>query len=380
MPTLPTLSIKHKSIALLALATSLVTLVFLTTNGVTIFAQEAEGEKIGLTAIPPRLGDQGELTLQPGEEKQVTLRISNNSDRTLEVTSIITDIIVDDDGSTPTPIDGTVSNRWALASWVTLVPAQHTIKPKETVQFNVVIEVPEDALPGGHYATIFHQPMLGTAAENLAGQSGSSISQKVGSILYVLVDGPINEEAFIRKLEFPKFTEYGPVPFIIEVENRSDIHIRPQLSVEIFNLFGNRVSTIQIGTKNIFPFANRTFDSSWDRVWGFGLYKAKLTMSYGSQGGVVVANTSFWLLPIKIVISILVGLIILILSLLSVRRHLKYRRQQEQKRAQLVQESLAQKTKAAGATGEATGTTDTQPSKPADTEKKPPTSSPEDPV
>ena len=52
-----------------------------------------------------------------------------------------------------------MSNRWSLASWITLTPTEQLLQPNQTVGINVIIEVPEDALPGGHYAMITHQPV-----------------------------------------------------------------------------------------------------------------------------------------------------------------------------------------------------------------------------
>ncbi|GIK83381.1 MAG: hypothetical protein BroJett025_00030 [Patescibacteria group bacterium] len=293
-------------------------------------------KEIALTAIPPRLGDDGSLKAAPGEKLQIQLRVRNISEQPISVITSAQDFVLDSDGETPVPIDDATSNRWSLASWLTITPTEHTIGSKSTAGINVLVEIPEDALPGGHYAMVLHEP--GNRAST--GGSNTAINQRVGTLLYVIVDGPINEEAYVRDFSFPKFSEYGPVPFGFTVENNSDVHITPQMSVEVYDILGRKVETIGIEPKNIFPLTSRDFTGQWDRVWGWGLYKAKLTMSYGSAGAIVVTNTSFWLLPIKVIIAVMTILLGLLLAGLAVKRHLKHKKSIEEKRIAELEEQI----------------------------------------
>lgn len=314
-----------------------------------IFAQDNlsdSSSQVAITAIPPRLGEDNSLLLKPGEKKQVTIRVINSSTEPLTVRSTAQDFIIEEDGSTPVPIDvEEADNRWSLASWLTITPGSQQIGSQQTKGINVLIEVPEDALPGGHYAMITHQPTNGpisddeTTPEN---QQSSGINQRVGTLLYVIVDGPINEKAFIRDFTIPRFLEFGPVPFSYTVENESDVHIRPQMGVQIKNIFGKKVADIQPETKNIFPFTNRSFEGQWDRVWGFGRYKAEVIMTYGMQNQLVVASTVFWLLPVKLIIAIVVVILLLILGIMSVRRHIIHKRQDQNQKINELETKLRQ--------------------------------------
>lgn len=329
----------EKKLPKFIIATLLLT-IFVAVFQISSNASQAQGPtEVGFTAMPPRLGENNGISLQPGEKTQVSINVRNNSQDTIELESFVQDMIVDEDGSTPMPVTDEVSNRWGLASWLTLTPSRHVLSPREIARVNVLIEVPEDALPGGHYAMVLHQPVT-QAVE--AGQEivASGISQRTGTLLYVTVEGPINEEAFIRDFAFPKFTEYGPVPFEFKIENLSDIHISPQIGVEVYNIFGKKIETITVGGKNIFPLTSRDFDGTWDRIWGHGFYKAKLVMSFGNQGQVVIANSSFWFLPYKIVLAVVILLLSIIVIGISTRRHLIHRRQEEEKRILALQEKV----------------------------------------
>ncbi|MDA1079646.1 MAG: hypothetical protein O2840_03080 [bacterium] len=314
------------SLSKLIIASSLVVGLFLN-NSRTISAQQA------ITAIPPRLGDENSLRLKPGETTQVELRVRNDSNKTVTINTNAVDFIVGEDGTTPVPLDNvdTSNSRWSLSSWLTIAPQEQVLEPNQTAGLAVVITVPEDALPGGHYAMVAHTPASGSLDDS---GSATGINQRVGTLLYVVVDGPINEAAFIRDFTFTDFMEYGPVPFSFTVENESDVHIRPQMHIDIFNLFGKKVATIQPGTKNVFPYESRAFSGEWDQIWGYGPYTAKLTMSFGQQGAVVIARTSFWLLPVKLLIAIVTLLGVLVITVISIRRHMIHRKTDQTARIQ----------------------------------------------
>ncbi len=291
-----------------------------------------------LTAIPPRLGDDRSLKIKPGEKIQTNIRVRNGSSEVLTINSRAQDFIVSGNGSTPTPISDQVSNRWSLASWIVLTPSVQEIQPGEIAPVTVIIEAPENALPGGHYAMVTHEPLTGganiPAQFNLNRSSASSLQQRVGSLLYVTVEGPINEAAFVRELNFPRFSEFGPVPFSFLVDNQSDIHLTPRIGVEIYNLLGRKVETIEIESKNVFPFIARKFEGEWDRIWGFGPYTAKIVMSYGTEGQIAMATTNFWLLPITLILAILIVILVVTAIIIIIRRHLRYRQTDNDQRVQ----------------------------------------------
>lgn len=255
--------------------------------------------------------------------------------------SMVEDFIIGQDGKTPTAITTSEKdNRWSLASWITVAPNLQTVKPNETKAISAIIEVPNDALPGGHYAMITHQPETGNAGGANAAKS-VGVSQKVGTLLYVVVEGPIMEEAFIRNLTVPQHLDFGPVPYAFTVDNNSDIHIQPKMTLNIYNFWNTKVFSEGIETSNIFPKAARQFNGKWDRVWGVGRYKAEIVMVYGTGAATVLASAFFWLFPIKLGLALLVIILTAVAIFISVRRHLIHRAEQQAKRVRELEETVA---------------------------------------
>ena len=301
-----------------------------------------EIESLTLVALPPRAGEDGTLRAEPGETIQTNIRVRNNSNRTLTLRSFAQDFIVKEDGTTPIPVQETVTNRWSLAQWMVVTPNQHTLASKEIAEMTIVIEVPEDAMPGGHYAMVLHEPVGDDFDFEATEQSGSAISQRIGTLFYLTVEGLINEEAYIREFSFKKFQEFGPVPYSFMIRNQSDTHIKPAMGMDIFNMFGQKIESIKVDGKNIFPLNTREFAGKWDRIWGFGLYTAKLTAAYGETGQVAVATTNFWIVPVRIILSIIFGTLLITAIVLAVKRHADYKYRAEQEKVEGLQSKLQQ--------------------------------------
>jgi hypothetical protein len=313
--------------------------------GVSFFSTQAQAqinnslESLSLVAMPPRSGDEGQLRVAPGETIQTTIRVRNVSNRTISLRSYAQDFIVKEDGITPIPVRETVTNRWSLANWMAVTPNQHTLAPEESAEMAVTIEIPEDAMPGGRYAMVLHEPISESDITDTE-SSGAGVTQRIGTLFYVIVDGPINEEAYIRDFKFKKFQEFGPVPYSFLVRNQSDIHIRPRMSIDIFNMLGQKSDSIEVDSANIFPLNSRSFAGKWDKIWGFGLYTAKLTASYGDAGQVIVDSTNFWIVPVRIIISILFGGLLIALLVMAIKRNSDRRLELEQEKVKELQRQL----------------------------------------
>lgn len=273
-------------------------------------------ESISLTASPVRVGDDNSLTLNPGDKKQIQLKVRNNSAEAIKIESAAVDFTVADDGQTPLAVSETTSNRWSLASWLTIVPAINEVPAGEAAVINVLIEVPADALPGGHYAMIYHTP------ENASKEtvSASGISQRVGTLLYVIVNGDIKQAASISHFEWPKFKENGPVDFSVTVNNQSDVHLALAPQIKIYNLFGKQVGEVTAEKKNVFPLSERAFAGTWQKIWGFGYYKAVAEVIYGDQGQVATAVASMWMIPVKLILLVLIAVLLAVILLIALQK------------------------------------------------------------
>ena len=262
---------------------------------------------LGLSAIPPRLEFKN---AKPGSviTKEIKVRNVSNTERLITVS--VKDIIVKDDSGTPLVLEGITAaeNRWAASSWLQVSQTQLRLKPGETKALLLTAIIPDEALPGGHYAAVFHTGQDLTALE----QTGSSVQTNVGTIIYITVPGVIKESANITDFSAPYFSEYGPIPFKTVVANFSDIHITPLGHIAITDMFGRRLTEVALPETNIFPNVSRTIDSVLPNKWLLGRYKAQLRAGYGSGGNALMATLYFVVIPWRLIVLLLAIVAILL--------------------------------------------------------------------
>ena len=286
-----------------------------------------------VTAIPPRL----DLKADPGQTLTANIKVRNDADINQLFTIDVQDFIVSDSIGTPIPVSNTTGNRWSLKNWLS-VPDMIPVDAHTTQVIKVTFKVPATALPGGHYAMITYQPHGDVKAADLK-KTGSIVAQRVGTLIYLGVNGPITQNANILKFTTDKFHELGPVNFQSTIQNLSDIHISPTGFISIYDPLNRKVSDIKVEVGNIFPEISRDFSSTWNQKWGWGKYRADLLLAYGTAGGTVAASIFFWLFPIRLVIYSLLAIVsILVIIILLSKRNKKHQEELEKEVSELKKE------------------------------------------
>ncbi|RLB04956.1 MAG: hypothetical protein DRG59_09625 [Deltaproteobacteria bacterium] len=283
-----------------------------------LFAITPAHAEVSLVVSPPRY----DATIDPGETIQKTIKVTNNSeDQIVSLQANITDFIVQDDAGTPIPVEDTQSGRYLASPWFTLDSEGLILQPKESKQLTVLITVPNDALPGGHYAGVFFRSITN---DKTAGTASSLIGQ-VGSLFGITVNGDITYDALVKDFSTKSFvSEYGPIEFSAIVENQSDTHIRPLSTITIHDMLGRKLDSITLEELNIFPYTSRTLNGIWDTTWGLGRYTATIDVSYG-PGLVADRTIYFWIMPYRIILAIIIIILVLLASYISIRRHILHR-------------------------------------------------------
>jgi len=266
-----------------------------------------------LSAIPPRL----EIEAQPGEALAKQIKVRNEGDSQVALEVKIQDFIVTDKEGTPLPVEEEVSGRWAASRWISVSPRRFYLNPGETKILDLVVIVPEEAAPGGHYAVVFYSPVTPLLEEE--GTKGI-VSPNVGTLVYVTVAGEIKENARVVRMKVPKFQEYGPVKIVTEIENLSDVHIQPLGVIRIYNWLGKLNTTLKLAERNIFPGNSRLYENEWTQKWGFGKYKAKLEAAYGTQGKALIATVFFWIIPWRVITIAVLTITLVVLLILYWKR------------------------------------------------------------
>lgn len=259
----------------------------------------------GLTIVPPSF----ELYANPGEKISEKIKVRNNSDSANTFQVIVEDFkAVGEDGSVDL-VDDQSNTTYSLAKWVFPEPKQFTLAGKEEKEIPFSINVPKDAEPGGHYASV----LINIGGGKLEG-GGATVSSRVGSLILLRVSGNVKEAANVESFKTNQaYYEKTPVTFELRMKDTGNNHINPKGTIVITNIFGKKVSEVPLKGLNVLPGAIRKMDTTWNAS-GFlaSRYTATLVATYGSQNLPISATTSFIVFPKYFAITLLVVLLLLI--------------------------------------------------------------------
>ena len=268
-----------------------------------VLAQEQNSTRIGISPVTFN------LTANPGDTLEQVIKVRNDSAESQRIT-------IEAQNFTAVGEEGRVAlteedTSFDLASWIQFERTSFSLGSGEEVQVPYLIRVPGNAEPGGHYASVYAY----AGADQPGGDTGSTVGQKIGSLVLLRVAGDVTEEAAIESFTVGEFEPGNPVPFELRIKNNGTVHIRPVGFITITDIFGNKVTDVAVDENNVFPGAIRKVSATWEDPGLIGRYQASALLQYGDTNQQITAVTNFWIIPWKLV-GIVGGSALLIIAIL----------------------------------------------------------------
>lgn len=271
----------------------------------------AQGGGQGLEISPPLL----DLKADPGQTIKSEIRVRNVTKDTLVVKAQFEDFVASgEDGQPKILLNPEEKSPYSIKDWLGTTETV-TLAPEQRETIPITINVPQDASPGGHYGVV----RFTGAPPELEG-TGVSLSASVGTLILVNVAGDVKESASIEELFVSKdgkragLFEYGPLDFTLRIENDGNIHLQPKGTIQVTNMFGKTVYLSQLNqdSRNVLPGSIRKFEQSMGNKLLFGPYKLKADVVYGSNSQITSDTVTFWVIPYKIILGILLAILIVV--------------------------------------------------------------------
>ncbi len=300
-----------------------------------VVALSSAGAAKALTISPPSI----EFTVQPGNQAEFIVKLYNESaDKQTLYMNATTFTAGPNDGI---PVYDFAAPKEDIATWITIDPKAIVLEPQGRLERTVAVNVPADAAPGGHYGIIAFSSNPPTAEG--AEKPQVAISQGIGTLLLVRVEGDVVESGKISSFLTPAKVNHLPVTFTTVYQNTGNIHLKPTGTITITGLSKKVAATITVNPNktSTLPKTSRTYTATWgsaDTVkntatnawstfwqeyrneranYAFGKYTATLALTAGTGSAVATnATTTFWVLPWHIFIVWGAGAILLILLLI----------------------------------------------------------------
>ena len=291
-------------------------------------AQEGVGQ--GLEISPPVIA----LTADPGKTVKTNILVRNVTSTDLVVTGESNDFVAAGEDGTPKVLLGEdETSPYSIKDWIT-IPGRVTLVPKEIKTMSVVINVPEDASPGGHYGVV---RFTGTPP-NLEGQ-GVALTASLGSLVLLSVSGDITQQLSIEEFSANKagktgtFFESLPINLVERLKNSGNVHERPAGAITVRNMFNKTVATFPYNpqARYVLPDSTRKFEQTLDTTVTdgkrlFGKYTATLSVTYGEGNNQTATSTlTFWIIPWKLILGVIAAIIIgFFVIRFAIRRYNRY--------------------------------------------------------
>ncbi len=259
--------------------------------------------------------------LKPGDTKEDSITIVNNSDSTVNIKVYAVDATTTSDGAFALLNED--QRQVDIGSWVNIAKDTVTIAPRSHQDVPFTISIPKFATVGDHAGGIIIQEAKPPNAVSTG--IGLNIVSRVGTRIYETVPGEK-----VVKLDVSNFTYKivdNHLVFTFVMENSGNVILTPNGKLDISDGSGKIIDTISLGNLgSVFPKKPTTLTakSNMQAPW-FGKYSATVTINY-SNTGAIAKTLSFFIyikgwteaLPIPIILFV-------VLLLFGVRKIISHR-------------------------------------------------------
>jgi hypothetical protein len=276
------------------------------------------------------------VTLKPGQRHTAVLTVRNLSNHSETLTPRLNGFTIDDQSE---KIELTDDVPLGLGQWISFKQARLDLAAGASKQLEIMYDTPSDV--GFSYAlAITLHP-----AERQPERQGTTYEAQVAVFNLINIDRPgAKRELSVQEFKSEKARyEFLPANFSLTLKNEGNVIDQPVGNLFIQREFNDSdpIATIPINQANsyILPDVSRTFTSSWKEgfphyepatdgsgkmrlSWNWrnmgnlrmGKYVAKVVLVYndGQRDVPVIASTTFWVIPWKLILATLVigGLVV----------------------------------------------------------------------
>jgi len=201
------------------------------------------------------------------------------------------------------------------SSWIVPQFLQIGLKPLETKDVGVVLNVPKDFSAGGHYGAILFQP---------AGDSTNLNTYNFGELFLLTVAGNNKTTAIGKTVNFSTtgIQQGNPVDFSFTMQNTGNTHFETSGKLVLSDWTGKQIGSYDLGQLTIYPGTSRVYSWRWSNTPFMGIYKADVMLSDPSSNQRLkyVDGAWFFIFPWEIALIVLAVVALVFAAVLVKKR------------------------------------------------------------
>jgi len=283
----------------------------------------------GLSISPTR----SELTINAGKSDVIEITLKNISGVDIKAGAVINDFESNNETGDPKIITDISSQSPTSIRDFLIGVEDMELKKDEIKKFTIPVQIPDNTPSGAYYGVIRYtaEPV----AREDATEKQVSLNASLGLIVLIQVPGDITEQVQAQRIAVERNGRISslfvspPLKVDVTLKNTGNGFTKPYGKV-IVTKGGKEVYSYEMNNtdprSNILPGASRTFKDDLKNVDGLGRYTVTANISYGKGGDILTLKSSFWVLPLWFVLTVLAALIALIVAGLLVYKRLSKHR------------------------------------------------------
>lgn len=304
-------------------ATTVITALFVLVGAQAAAATSSPGDALSISPV------RQDITVTPGSSDTVDVYIENLTSQSVTLQGIVNDFTASPDESgnpaillNPTQYAPTHS----LKRYVAPI-GDFTLGPNQQKDVKVTITIPKGTAGGGYYGAVRFEPATSTSAKNV------TLSASVGSLVLVTVPGNLKEQVSIASFDVRHndkphtlYFSKNNIDSVVRFQNEGNVQEEPFGKVILKK--GNKVlGTYEVNNAtlrgNVLPNSIRKFTVSLSNIGSFGKYTVEGNFGYGSTGQLLTAVTSFYVIPLSLIVSVIVAILLILFLIFGLPRMIR---------------------------------------------------------
>jgi hypothetical protein len=208
--------------------------------------------------------------------------------------------------------------------------------PKQKKKLELRVLLPKKTPASDYYFSVLF--ITNKEAEHEMNTLG--IQEGIGVNVLLSINPTKQVQGYIDEFSAPFYSESGPIPFRVRVENPGNYLISPKGVILIKNMFGQTIGRVDLPTTNILAGTTRGMrDTSqkeyaptkknksaptvvWSEKFLLGYYSANLSLALSDTGPIYTRKIDFIVIPSKILLGTIIAILIVIFITFRVRQKL----------------------------------------------------------
>lgn len=263
-----------------------------------------------------------ELTIAPGQSQTINLTVANRlgSDKVFSITE--EDFTGSNDPSQTIVLLGSDRGPYSLKDDIHIPATTASIPFGQKANIPITISVPIDAQPGGLYGSVLVSVVSaeGSTTSNGVVSASNPIVTRIGTLFFVRVPGPVEASGSLSSFSLSKgniiwsdsLSQTDLLSFDLLFKNDGNVYVDPSGTISITNIWGAPIDTIAVDPWFAMPNSLRFREVQWQPNFLFGRYTAIARINPGFGNATDTALVVFWVIPMKLILIVFVGLVIII--------------------------------------------------------------------